>query len=515
MRQIRELLRLHFEEGLSQRLIGRALGVVRSTVTRVLQRFAESGLAWPPDPALDDAALERRLYRKPEQPARTKGCVRPDYVAVVRELSRKGVTRRLLWSEYRDCHADGVGYSVFCDELAAYLGDRDLAYRHDHVAGEKGYFDFAGLTLRYRSDAVEHKAQIFTAALGWSNAIFAYAYPDQTAPSWLDGQARAFAAFGGVTAIGVPDNPKALIARADRFEPVLTEAYRDFARHYGFVVVPARVRKPKDKAAVEGAVKIVEMRILATARDRVFTSLDTLNAWLKEALQALNDTPFQKRVGSRSSQLAEERTHLKPLPGKAFETPVYLRRKVARDYHVDVQRQYYSVPHQHAGQTVEVRLTQAHVEVLCNHVRIAFHRRAPASQRFVTDPAHMPAHHRAFRDPQIMRRAGAIGPQTVALIDALFAKRRHPEQAIRSAQGVLGLVRDHDRGALEAACARAVVLDTIGYEHVRRLLQVAALQPQLPLPMPPPVTHEHVRGGAYYVNQNAGNETIKETDHAA
>lgn len=495
MRQIRELLRLHFEEGLSQRVVARALGVVRSTVERVLQRFAAAGLTWPPDPALDDSELERRIYRRPAQEGQAKACARPNYAEVVRELSRKGVTRRLLWSEYREQHVDGIGYSVFCDELAAYLGDRDLAYRHDHVPGEKAYFDFAGLTLRYREGTATRDAQIFVAALGWSNAIFAYAYPDQTAASWLDGQHRAFVAFGGVTKIAVPDNPKALVARADRYEPKLTAAYSDFARHYDLVVVPARVRKPKDKAAVEGVVKVIEMRALASARDRVFASLPALNAWLEEALIGLNAAPFQKRVGSRQSQLVEERAHLSPLPAARFELATYLQRKVARDYHVDVQRQYYSVPYSHAGQSVEVRVTQTHIEVLRNDVRVALHRRVPPSQRFVTDPAHMPAHHRAFRDPQIMRRATAIGPQTVALIDALFAKRRHPEQAIRSAQGVLGLVRDHDRAALESACARAIALDTIGYDHVRRQLLIASVQTPLPLP---PIAHEHVRGSDYY-----------------
>lgn len=499
MRQVRELLRLHLEEGLSQRVIARALGVVRSTVVRVLQRFAASGLTWPPDPALTDAELERQIYRRPPEPV-AKRCARPDYAQIAKELTRKGVTRRLLWSEYRDQHPDGVGYSVFCDELGGFLADRDLAYRHDHVPGEKAYFDFAGLTLRYRQGTAVCQAQIFTAALGWSNAIFAYAYPDQTAASWLDGQHRAFVAFGGVSKIAVPDNPKALITRADRYEPTLNAVYRDFAEHYGLVVIPARVRKPKDKAAVEGAVKVVEMRILAAARDRIFPSLEALNTWLAEGLLALNTAPFQKRAGSRHNQLVEERAHLSPLPATSFEVPTYLKRKVARDYHVDVQRQYYSVPYQHAGQTVEVRLTQAHVEVLRNDTRIALHRRVSASTRFVTEPAHMPAHHRAFRDPQILRRAEAVGPATVALIDALFAKRRHPEQAIRSAQGVLGLARDHDRAALEAACQRAVALDTIGYEAVRRQLLIAQVQRPLPLP---PIPHEHVRGSDYYAAPHA------------
>ncbi len=507
MRQIRELLHLHFEQGLSQRLIARSLGVVRSTVERVIARFAAAGLTWPPDPALSDAELERRLYRGPAHGGSAKACARPNYVEALKQLARKGVTRRLLWSEYRDAHAEGVGYSVFCDELAAYTADRDLSYRNDHVPGEKAYFDFAGLTLRYQDGDAVRSAQLFVAALGYSNAIFAYAYADQTAPSWLDGQHRAFVAFGGVPRVGVPDNPKALIARTDRYEPKLTAVYADFARHYAITIIPARVRKPKDKAAVEGAVKVVEMRVLASARDRVFTSLAALNAWLGEGLIALNAAPFQKRAGSRHSQLIEERVHLSALPATRFEAPTYLIRKVARDYHVDVQRQYYSVPYQHVGQTVEARVTGAHVEVLRHDQRIALHRRVAPSQRFVTDPAHMPAHHQAFRDPKIMQRAAGIGASTAALIEAMFAQRRHPEQAIRSAQGVLALARDHASADVEAACARALALNAIGYGHVRRLLTLAQVQAPLPLL---PVNHEHVRGGDYY----SGN-AIAEAAHVA
>lgn len=502
MRQIREILRLHFEESFTQRTIARALGVVRSTVERVLWRFAKSKLTWPPDPALSDAELERQLYVGVAHQGSAKvGGDRPDYAAVLRELARKGVTRRLLWSEYRARlpEGTGIGYSVFCAELAAFRSDRDLAYRHDHVPGEKGYFDFAGLTLRYQDGDQVRPAQIFTAALGWSNAIFAYAFADQTAASWLDGQHRAFVAFGGVPRVGVPDNPKALVAKPDRFEPKLTPVYADFARHYGLVIVPARVRKPKDKGAVEGAVKIVEMRILAGARDRIFASLAALNSWLAEGLDVLNAAPFQKRVGSRKSLLDEERIQLLPLPATRFEIASYLTRKVARDYHVDVHRQYYSVPSMHAGQIVEVRLTTAHVEILQRDQRIALHRRAPTGQRFVSDPAHMPSHHRAFADPQIQRRASALGPAVTALVDALFAKRRHPEQAIRSAQGVLGLVRDHGADALNAACKRALELDAIGYHHVRRLLAGAVHEPPIaPTAPAPPSVHEHVRGADYY-----------------
>ncbi|MBK8070211.1 MAG: hypothetical protein IPK27_22165 [Rhodanobacteraceae bacterium] len=240
--------------------------------------------------------------------------------------------------------------------------------------------------------------------------------------------------------------------------------------------------------------KVVEMQILACARDRVFASLDALNDWLKEKLAALNATPFQKRVGSRDSQLAEERVHLSPLPANRFEMASYLVRKVARDYHVDVHRQYYSVPHVHAGQIVEVRLTQAHVEVLIRDQRIALHRRAPPSQRFITDPAHMPAHHRAYADPKILQRAAAVGSRTLAFIETLFAKpasgTSDPQCPGRARPGARPR-RERTRGRVRTR----LCLDTIGYEHVRRLLLSA--RNQLPLPLPPQ-THEHVRGSDYY-----------------
>lgn len=514
MRQIRKILQLHFEQGLSQRLIARSLGVVRSTVERMMSRFTASGLTWPLDDSLDDAALERALYIKAPNPGVAKGCVRPDWALAFKSLERKGVTRRLLWTEYRELNPDGIGYSVYCDELAAYLSDRELSWRRDHVPGERSYFDFAGVVLRYRSGDIERSAQIFVAALGWSSATFAYAYADQSALSWLDGQTRAFAAFGGVPQIGVPDNPRALVSKPDRFEPKLTQAYVDFARHHGITIIPARVRKPKDKASVEGAVKVVTMHILATARDRVFESLLVLNTWLAASVTALNAAPFQKRVGSRLTALNDERAHLLPLNPQRFELASYLRRKVARDYHVDVHRQYYSVPYQYVGATLEVRVTLAHIEVFQREERICVHPRAAQTQRFVTIPAHMPSHHRAVSDPKIAERAARVGPATAQLIDALFLQRRHPEQALRSAQGVLALARDHGKVALETACAQALTFDAISYSHVKRLLASAAAAPATTAPITPIADHELLRGGGYFVRQNATTDQ-PESHHAA
>jgi transposase len=500
MRQLRELFTLHFEQGLSHRQLARSLGVVRSTIERTLRRFSLAELSWPLSPELSDTQLEHLLYRKPAHNGTAKAVVRPNYAAAVIELARKGVTRQLLWREYRALHADGIGYSVYCDELAAYQSCHDLAYRNDHVPGLRGYYDFAGTKLAFVSDGKRCEAHVFVATLGYSAAIFAHAYADEKAPSWLDGQAKSFVAFGGVPQILVPDNPKALVTHACHAEPQLSSTYRDFAAHYGATVVPARVRKPKDKASVEGGVRIVTMR-MAGVRDRVFDSLDAVNRWLADELAALNAAPFQKRVGSRNSVLAEERLHLLPLPTSSFCAPRYLFRKIARDYHVDVDKHYYSVPYQHVGKQVEIRITGAVsgcIEIYLGSERIALHTQQSGGQRHVTLTAHMPIHHQQYRDPKLHQRAAGIGPSTTAAIDVLFQKRTHPEQAMRAASGVLGLVRDHSKAALEAACESAVALNAVSYKNIVQLLNAAKQERQSSDPHHPAKHHEHLRGPEYF-----------------
>ena len=499
MRQLRELFTLHFDQRLPQRQIARSLGVARSTIERTLARFTAASLTWPLTPELTDTELEAALYRRRAHSVAARVQVRPNYSAAVAELARKGVTRQQLWKEYRALHADGIGYSVYCDELAAFQSERDVAYRHDHQPGVRGYFDFAGSKITYLCDGKQVSAHIFVATLGYSGAIFAYAYSDETASPWLDGQARAFRFFGGVPQLLVPDNPKALVTAACRAEPQITAVYRDFAAHYGATVIPARVRKPKDKASVEGGVRIITMR-MAAVRDRVFESLDAVNIWLANDLDVLHTTPFQKRVGSRQSTLLEERASLKALPENSFEMPRYLQRKVAADYHVEVDKRYYSVPYQHVGKRVEVRITH-HVEVLLDNARIALHKLRDSGSRHITTTDHMPIHHQRYREPKLHQRAENIGPNTLALVDALFQKRAHPEQAIRSASGVLGLVRDFGKVALESACGRAIELDVINYKSIRLLLEAGLQQREPDANIQPNAPHEYVRGADYFDQQ--------------
>ena len=526
MRQLRELFTLHFEQGLTQRQLARSLGVVRSTVERTLRRFALAKLSWPLPAELTDAQLEQLLYRSRAHQRTAKASVRPNYADALIQLARKGVTRQLLWREYRALHSDGIGYSLYCDELAAYQSCADLAYRNDHVPGLRGYYDFAGTKLAYmsavspdRRDLSNDKrceAHIFVATLGYSAAIFARAYADEKAPSWLDGHAKSFAAFGGVPQILVPDNPKALVTHACNAEPQLTAVYRDFAAHYGAAVVPARVRKPKDKASVEGGVRIVTMRI-ASCRDRVFESLEAVNNWLASELKDINSTPFQKRIGCRNNVLAEEQLYLGALPKNDFCAPRYLLRKVARDYHVEVENHYYSVLYQHVGKQVEVRITglvSACIEVYLGSERIALHTAQQGGKLHMTHTAHMPIHHQQYRDPKLHQRAAGIGPNAAAVVDSLFQKRAHPELAIRAASGVLGLVRDHSKIALEIACGQAIKLNAVSYKNIVQLL-LAAKQERLEScqnnASGKPEPHENLRGAdAFDLDDFDSNPTISQ-----
>ena len=350
MRKLIDLLRLHFVMQLSCRAIAAALSINRSTVLRTLRRFLDAGLTWPLPAAITEAQLEALLFRSEAHRGVISGAPRPDYAQTASELKRKGVTRRLLWDEYRQSNADGIGYSLFCAELAAHQQHGDVAYRHDHVPGERAYFDFAGMTLRVRDGDSVVDAQIFVAALGYSNFLYAIATADQTTAAWLLGQSLALEAFGGSPQIGVPDNPRALVTRPCRYEPDINVAYQRFATHYSMAIIPARVRKPKDKSPVEGGVKVIEQRVLAQARDRIFESFIELNQWLVEQVEKVNAAAFQKRAGSRAQLLLEERPHLRPLPSQRYEHAREKLAKVSRDYHVQIGQRLYSVPHIHCGQ---------------------------------------------------------------------------------------------------------------------------------------------------------------------
>jgi len=497
MRKIREVLRLK-AEGLSDRQIAAAIGSARSTVQECLRRARECALTWPLPAELDEIGLQARLYRR-DVPLLTMPL--PDFTAVHRELGLRGVTRQLLWEEYRQLHPQGLGYTAFCVHYQRWRATQALSMRQLHLPGDKLFVDYAGHTVPItdRHTGTMRTAQIFVAVLGASNYTYAEATWTQGSADWLGAHVRALTYFGGSTRAIVPDNLKSGVHRAHRYEPELNPAYQEFAEHYGVAILPARVRKPRDKAKVEAGVLVVERWILACLRHRVFFSLAELNAAIHGLLERLNTRAFKKLPGCRRSRFEElDRPALRPLPVRPYEFAEWRQAKVHPDYHIEVGRAYYSVPYRLVGQRVDVRITARRIEVFHAGVLVAAHARAAQRAQRRTRAEHRPMVHRARIElslERVIARAAAVGPATAEVIRQQAAHRKHPEETLRSAQGILRLARDYTPADLERACTRANAVGAYSYRAVRHLIQ-------LPPPASPPsaldLFHDNIRGAAYF-----------------
>jgi transposase len=498
MRKIREVLRLKHEARLSDRQIACSIGSSRSTVQECLRRVREAGIGWPLPPELDEAGLIARLYRR-VAPLTTVAA--PDFAAVHAELGLRGVTRLLLWQEYRTANPEGLQYTAFCNGYRRWRSTQELVFRAVHAPGDKLFVDYAGQTVPIvdRSTGEAREAQVFVAVLGASNYTYAEASWTQSSADWLGAHVRALEYFGGVPRAVVPDNLKAGVHRALRYEPDLNPAYQEFAEHYGLAILPTRVRKPRDKAKVEAGVLVVERWILARLRHRTFFSLGELNAAIRELLEHLNTRPFKKLDGHRRSRFMElEQSALRPLPAQRYEFATWKKAKVHPDYHVEVERNYYSVPYRLIGQRVDVRLTARLLEVFHAGKLIAVHERGQGRGRFCTLDAHRPASHVAVIERtlgRLLERAAQVGPSTRTVLLEQARHRKHPEETLRSAQGILRLAEDFSSAELERACERALQLRSYSYRTVRTLISApvpVATQPALDL------LHDNVRGPEYF-----------------
>ena len=503
MRRLREILRLKHEEGLRHRAIARACGVGVGTVSEYVQRAREAGLAWPLPPELDDAALEARLFKAPA-PARER--VAPDCVWIHQELRRSGVTLVLLWQEYRQVHADGYGYSQFCEHYRRWGKKLKPSMRQQHRAGEKTFVDFSGKRphLIDRKTGEEIRVELFVAALGASCYTYAEATPTQKLEDWICAHTRMVEYFGGTTDIWVPDQLKSGVIRPCRYEPGVNRSYQELAAHYGAVVVPARPGKARDKAKVESMVLVAQRWILARLRNRQFFELDELNAAIGELLENLNGRPLQK-LGVSRRELWErlDRPALKRLPETRFELAQWKLCRVNIDYHVEVERHPYSVPYQLVHEQVEARYTASVVEIYYKGRRIDSHRRRYDHQPS-TKPEHMPSSHRAHAEwtpSRLIHWAEKTGPATGRLVAGILRSRPHPEQGYRACLGLMRLGRHYGAERLEAACTRAEHLRSYSYRTVKNIL--AAAQDRLPFEgepaaLAPTPSHENIRGARYY-----------------
>jgi transposase len=503
MRKIRDVLRLKFDCGLTDRQIAKSIGLARSSVGEYVRRFQAAGLVWPLSLALPDAELEACLFPAlPTVPGQRRPL--PDWSGVHQELRRKGVTLMLLWQEYKATYPEGLQYSRFCDRYQAWRGQRDLVMRQTHRAGEKLFIDFCGQTAAIvdRQTGEIRPVQIFVAVLGASNYTYAEAVASQGLADWIGAHVRAFQFYGGVTEILVPDNLASGVTKTCRYEPDLNATYAEMAAHYGVAVVPARVRKPRDKAKVEAGVLLVERWILARLRNQVFGSLTALNRAIATLIEALNARPFKKLPGSRRSAFeAIDRPALNALPARPYEFAHWKQAKVHVDYHVEVEGHYYSVPHTLVGRKVDLRHTATTVEIFHRGQRVASHPKVEQRGRHSTVDSHMPPHHRFARwSPERLRRwAEQSGPATAQLIEAILTTRRHPEQGYRSCLGILRLGERFGAGRLEAACQRALAINARSYRSVESILAHGLdAQPVTSPESPQTLPHANLRGPEYF-----------------
>jgi len=500
MRKIKEIARLRFEAGRTYPEIAAAVGVACSTVQLALGRLSAAGLSWPWPPDLHEREVEARLYPVKAGPKQAAN-VLPDFAAMRAELSRKGVTRRQLWLEYRERATVGLEYSQFCTRYRQWRKTQDVVLRFAHTPGDKLFVDYAGLTMPVIEPMTgeERRAQIFVAALGHSGYTYTEATWTQSAADWLSSHVRAFEFMSGVPAAVVPDNLKSGVSRAHRYEPDINPAYQDLALHDGVSVLPARVATPRDKALVERAVQVVERWVLAPLRDRQFFSLAALNAAMRPLLEALNRAPFQKREDSRRVVFETvERGALRPLPALGYEYATWKKAKVHLDYHVELERRYYSVPHALVGKTVDLRIAARTVAVFHHGQRVAAHLKGSHKGQFTTEPAHRPPAHQAvieLNHERILRRAEAIGEATAAAIRAQAERRTHRDETLRSSLGILRLALDFSPEQLEVACQRALELKSLSYRAIVTLLKAAP--PTVPPPLPK-IAHDNVRGAVYF-----------------
>jgi transposase len=506
MRKTREILRLKWVLGKSHRDTARSLGVSAGAVAGAVGRAGHAGLCWAQIEALSDDELEARLYGAPGPASRQRSM--PDLAQIHIELRKPGVTLELLHIEYLQKHPDGYRYTRFCELYREWCKRRRLSMRQVHRAGEKLFVDYSGkkpCIIDPKTGEV-HEVELFVAVLGASNYTYAEATRTQKSSDWIASHIRALEFLGGVPGALVPDQLKSGVSKSCRYEPDVHRTYAELAAHYDTAIIPARPRKPRDKAKVEVAVQVVQRWILARLRKEQFFSLYALNQRIAELLAELNSRPMRTYGGVSRRDLFErlDRPALRPLPVERYVYGTWKAARVNIDYHIDVARHYYSVPYALAHELVEARVSATTVEIFHKGKRVASHPRRDEPGRHTTNPEHMPKSHQKHLEwtpSRLLRWASAIGPNVEALVNAILDERRHPEQGYRSCLGILRLQKRYGDERLDAACQRALRVRARSYRHVDSILKHGLDRTPVPGDEPAersPVEHDNVRGPDYY-----------------
>lgn len=534
MRKIRDILRSHFDGRLSPRQTALAVRVSRGAVLRCLSRLQKSGLPYPLPDGLSDVALELRLY--PSSVANTlsrKPHLTKEECAVIRrELQRTWVTLQLLWEEYRSLNAHGLGYSWFCEQYARYKKSLGLSFRNTYKGGEMSFLDYSGKKrdIVDRETGEVRQAELFVWCWGASNYTYWEFSESQKTLDFLGSQARALAYFGCVPRVTVPDNLKPAVTHACRYEPELNLSYDRFAEHYGTTLLPARVRKPKDKAKVEGGVRLAQRWLLGRLRNRIFFSVAELNEAAHGLLEAFN-AKVMKGYGKCRRELYEEidKPNALPMPVCPYEMGIWKRPvRLGIDYHIEAAENFYSVPYTLKGRILAVKISEHLVEVYLGLDRVASHRRLMGKRQYSTQKEHMPESHQQYDEwnsERIVTWAEKIGPSAHELAKAMLLQRRHPRQAYRSILGITRLEKNYGRMRLESACALALRYQLLSYKAVVDILKNGREKGPTGEKAPSRRTatpHENIRGPGYYQdrpnegkNNDIDRDVGKNEDHEA
>ncbi len=507
MQRVQEVLRLKYQGGLSNRQI-ETLGLAsRSSVSDIVKRFEANGLSVEAALSMKPETLESHLY--PSSPSDT-GTAKPhpDWLQVHKELGRKGMTRLLLWQEYKERHPDGYGYSQFKAYYRRFLQTLNPSMRQVHLAGDALFVDFSGLTMPL-VDAITGevgKAQIFVAVLGASGHTFVCAAADQSTQSFIECHTKAFDFFGGVPNRLVPDNLKAAVISHVRGKVVLNESYADMARYYGVGIAPARPRSPKDEGKVEAGVKGIQRWILMKLRHRSFFSLDELNDAIAELLDSYNAKVVRRLGQSRQARFDElDKPALHPLPKTPYRYREHKRLTVGIDYHIEIQGCGYSAPYTLIGKKVDVWYSYHQVEIVHQGQTVAVHPRILRKGEDSTLMEHMPPEHRwhtqKWHPGRILNWAQRIGPSTVELMQALMEKKSHPARGLKSCLAILRFEKDYGKEALELCAKRAMELNIRTVASIETILKRKTyLAPGEEVAVNNTLfnTHANVRGSAHY-----------------
>lgn len=479
MTNYREILRLH-SLGISQRSIAVSCECSRNTVSSTLKRAEECGISWPLPQSMSDGDLIKKLFPAWEVPSSRKP---PDYEYIHKEMAKSGVTLSLLWNEYCEtCRLNNdvpFMYTQFCKYYRDYANVTKATMHIDRKPGEQLEVDWAGQKAHIIDNDTGEiiDANIFVAVLSCSQYAYVEAFPSQNQESWITAHINAYKFFGGVTRILVPDNLKTGVEKVSWYTPIINKTYHDMAEHYGTAVIPARVRKPKDKPNAEGAVAVISTCIVAALRRQKFFSFRELNDAIREKLHEFNCKPFQKKPGSRLSIFMQEEKHaLLPLPATPYELATWKIATVQFNYHITIEKMHYSIPYEYIKHKVDVRITRNVVEVFFNNHRICSHPRLHGREgQYSTIVDHIPENHKeytAWNSERFISWAESIGPNTAITVKAILASHRIEQQGYKGCMALLKLADKYAVNRLEAACAKALsYTSSPSYKSIQTILK--------------------------------------------